>query len=951
MDDKTARLLLHAWLHDPPDKALDIQGHVARARQYLETIININQEQADQAADILASSLERSPTPPWQNAPGTIVGKEELRIHHLLVGSQDQHKLSPPELPRELQTQQVQQIIRELAQDLPRKYNRSGDEAKFLALWRWLPQQMALQLDPGYGLLPADTRVPDHTIWQHMDTVAALAPAVEHGQRRAVFLSFSVGPVQSFIAEARSLRDLWTGSMILAYLTAKAMEPVLRRYGPTAIIYPVLRGNPLIDGLWLQHQTGFPYPTPENTQKQEFRRRLIACLPNRFVAVVSRGPESEADQALELAKQVRRAAQEAWLQIADTVRDALKKKIPEEFADWDKLWDHAIKHQFDFRTVVLPWHEKFSEEDPQAQGNPDRLLTKWLLGREQLPPAIQQIRQFAQQVYPNGSAREIGRWQMRMELLSRVAEADKLLRRVPPPAGANGQWVPPKCSMTGRSEAMGPAQLAKFRQFWEVLSGQQPGSPPLSLGGVRVRRGERLGSVALVKRFAGPVFFAKKLDIDDRRLLRLPDTATVAARCWLERAKHRSGNNSLDFENPATWADDPGDAPPWSGHWLHWHSREEADRDETEDQPPKKLLKKLRHLTDPEQLGPSPTYYAVLMMDGDRLGQWLQGKLSPKLRHCYHPKLVQFFQNKGLGDHPGLEQNRLVTPAFHMAISEALANFSLHFVPDIVEEHLGVVVYAGGDDVLALLPLETALACAHELCRTYQQPWAKDHRGMWRMLMGPRATMSAALVVAHYKDDLRSVLREARHAEKQAKNQGRNVLHLVIRRRSGEHSRVLCPWEFVPLLQAWHQSFAQFNLYRPGDKQKFLTKRVSASDRWVYQLRRMLSDDPSQPWELPLEVFKSLLQRQLMRTEEQTWKHIGIALAQPLKQPFPPPGQRGTAQEAAELLIKCFDRYCEALEPQKRWPRKTQQQQERQVVQNFLGLWQAASFLARGRDR
>ena len=35
----------------------------------------------------------------------------------------------------------------------------------------------AAQLDPAYALLPADTRVPDHTIWHHADTATALLPA------------------------------------------------------------------------------------------------------------------------------------------------------------------------------------------------------------------------------------------------------------------------------------------------------------------------------------------------------------------------------------------------------------------------------------------------------------------------------------------------------------------------------------------------------------------------------------------------------------------------------------------------------------------------------------------------------------------------------------------------------------------------------------------------------
>ncbi|GEM_PF-304753 len=949
MKDPTARLLLHAWLHDPPDKALDIPHHVSRATEYLGAIIDLDQQDVKLVSDVLASAFERSPVPYWDDAKETLVPSSEIRFLHLLGISEDAQPELPaePELPQQLQQQQVTDFIRQLAQDLPRKYDRTGDEVQFLSLWRWLPQKLA-ELHPGYSLLPADTRVPDHTIWQHMDTVAALAPALEHGQERAAFLSFSVGPVQSFIASARSLRDLWTGSMILSYLTFQAMTPVLEQYGPTAIIYPVLRGNPLLDVLWLKPQPGFPWllgQGEESKQREELARRLIPCLPNRFVAVVSRGPRDGPDQAEQLAQSVREKAEQAWFELSNRVHNALEPVFSKIDRGWDQHWLHAIENQFDFRTVVLPWHRDVpgkEHEDPQAKGNPDRMLTRWLFGDDgHLPEALKLIREFAREICPRFSHHEIGRWQLRMELLGRVGAADKLLRKVPQAPAPNGQWVPPKCSMTGQTEAMGPTRLQDFAKFWQQAE-------QTAIRGVRIRRGERLGSVALVKRFAGPVFFVEKFQLEDRRLLRMADTATVAARCWLERAKQKDSETGFDFEKKETWADGSEKELAWSGHWLHWHDREEA---EEEEKPPELLRKKLKKLVHPDCLGQPPIYYAVLLMDGDRLGQWLQGKQSPPLRHSYHPKLIEHFkenkyaangQQKELLQHPALDQRRPVTPAFHMAISEALANFSLHFVPQIVQEYQGQLVYAGGDDVLALLPLETVLACAEELQQTYRKPWEKDSRGMWRMLMGSRATMSAAVVVAHYKDDLRSVLQAARDAEKAAKNQGRDVLQLVIRRRSGEHSGALCPWEFVEHLDQWRKLFSP-RLFFPASNTA--GEQTPASDRWVYQLHRVLKAAR----ELPLEAQQALLRRQLGRAEKETRRRVAQAL-RPTLPDSPPPSQQ-KEEDAGELLARCFEQFTEKLKPSRRWPQESPEQQQGNALEHFVLLWQAASFLARGRDR
>jgi len=55
-------------------------------------------------------------------------------------------------------------------------------------------------------------------------------------------------------------------------------------------------------------------------------------------------------------------------------------------------------------------------------------------------------------------------------------------------------------------------------------------------------------------------------------------------------------------------------------------------------------------------------------------------------------------------------------------------------VPDIVSRHHGTLIYAGGDDVLALLPTTTVLACARELKETYQREWARDSNDLPRML-------------------------------------------------------------------------------------------------------------------------------------------------------------------------------------------------------------------------
>jgi CRISPR-associated protein Cmr2 len=49
---------------------------------------------------------------------------------------------------------------------------------------------------------------------------------------------FTIGPVQSFIAQARKTHDLFAGSQIISELTGKSMEAVLQQGNGNSIVFP-----------------------------------------------------------------------------------------------------------------------------------------------------------------------------------------------------------------------------------------------------------------------------------------------------------------------------------------------------------------------------------------------------------------------------------------------------------------------------------------------------------------------------------------------------------------------------------------------------------------------------------------------------------------------------------------------------------------------------------------
>jgi CRISPR-associated protein Cmr2 len=428
---------------------------------------------------------------------------------------------------------------------------------------------------------------------------------------------------------------------------------------------------------------------------------------------------------------------------------------------------------------------------------------------------------------------------------------------------------------------MGPDDFSASRQFWEQAA------QSLSVEGVRLRRGEAHCAIALVKRFAVPAFLRKTLSLKTRDL-RFPDTWTIAAAEWLQRA-------GID------WRQDWG--VPWNGHWLHWSKR---DEDPEEAEPcPEELWRRIVWAREPKQLGKPPVYYAVLKLDGDDLGGWLRGENSPKVREVMHPKLVGYYERLGEPSKAGLEARRTVGPALHAAISTALANFALYVVPQVVAKYHGTVIYSGGDDSLILLPTSTALACARELQQAYCSDWYPQDQPQY-MLMGGRATVSGGLVVAHAADDLRLVLQEARRAEETAKEAGRNALAITIRRRSGEHTTAICPWDFVDTVKGWVEAFHK-----------------RASDRWVYHV----SAERETLAALPREAIQAEIRRQVSRADK------------PTPDLLPP-----------DRLAEAFRQFCDTtVTVDGGHPRRFASDGD--ALLHFLTLCQSASFLVRGKDK
>lgn len=146
------------------------------------------------------------------------------------------------------------------------------------------------------------------------------------------------------------------------------------------------------------------------------------------------------------------------------------------------------------------------------------------------------------------------------------------------------------------------------------------------------------------------------------------------------------------------------------------------------------------------------------------------------------------------GDQMGAKLSVLTKPEQHRAFSQALAQFASADVPAIVRKYdRAELIYAGGDDVLALLPLRVALACADEIRTAYAKKLGEVLGKPAKPEDSPTMSAGIAVVPSNYPLDI--ALNLARDAEHSAKHDyGRDAI--VITESHGTQQRIAgAKWE------------------------------------------------------------------------------------------------------------------------------------------------------------
>lgn len=818
------RRKLSAYLHDSPDKVIRIVDHEDRAKTLAQPEGFQPEETSRKSADIAASAADRLPWPKDKLGDQVLCRSAfdptDNSLRHPLGNSSIEFSrpFSSPDSALEI-SQKTRPLI---ADEDPR--------AAFICAWRFW-QNWASAADERFACLPADTRIPDHTIWNHLAVTSAFQgclggslkdwlDARSKGQKpnpppdRPAFLLFAIGPVQDFIAAARNTRDLWSGSYLLSYLTGTALARIALDFGPDHVIFPTLANQPILDLLlrreiWDRHRAAngaelwraFGYYDERGKE-----RLLTPGVSNRFLALL---PATMAEHprwqtpdpagrtgASRYAAHLENEVRETLRRIAKSVADHCTEKAPGK-VDTDRF-EAQLKKLLEVHWQVLPWPERIEAaaawsahlpgQDDEHPLDPFRGVGAML---DRMPVKHRDPWCFRdQQVGTEGKAGSLAQvsnaWSALFALLSWEFDAVKATRAFS--AWSDGGWQVDrrqnKDSLNGKEEVC--LEVPDEEREAKALSRS------LACGNENVLKPrDSLGASTLLKRLWHLTWLSKEHQFNPQYPdfdFAMPNTRSIAA--------HQPSASSAD--------DEPG-------------SEEEGK------------------------------YFAILALDGDEMGKWISGVKCAEIAGHISGEARDYFTRHENCEF--LQVRRPLSPSFHLQFSELLANFGLHCTRRIVEAYDGRLIYSGGDDVLAMLPADTAIPCARALRAAFRgertlpglaagvvdrssprrEDWKSDrttllfsvaHEGFVKLtedaaphgsgaraglldepvgfpflVPGPAADCSVGIAIAHFKSPLQDVVREAQRAEKRAKEElGRSAVAVTLLKRSGETIHWGCQW-------------------------------------------------------------------------------------------------------------------------------------------------------------
>lgn len=218
---------------------------------------------------------------------------------------------------------------------------------------------------------------------------------------------------------------------------------------------------------------------------------------------------------------------------------------------------------------------------------------------------------------------------------------------------------------------------------------------------------------------------------------------------------------------------------------------------------------------------------------------------------------------KADGDHMGALLQKARTLADSRRISEHLHRFA-STVGQIVRTHRGHAIYAGGDDVLALVPLPQAVACARALAGDFAKIMSEvaEEIGVDRDA-GP--TLSVGVGIGHIMEPLGRLRERAARAEHRAKHLAgqppRNALAILLGIRSGGELAWRAQWSRSQAFQALNDFGEAYVAGQLSSRVAYDLRAIDLRFRALSRLTRDSSDETEESRGMQMAEVVRMLER------------------------------------------------------------------------------------------
>ncbi len=820
-----------ALLHDPPHKAWVVLGeagwrgrggHEAEARRLAERVLRGTPLEG--ALGLLESEGVR-------NADRWAAAEDRQRLERIRENPWGWTAIANPFNPRYTfnSAPPAPLKVEEFAGRLNSVLGEAGNKGMAYHLLYALLEPLWWLTTRSMG--PADTRIPHHTVFDHLYATASTVNLVPSGQ--LVYLDLA--GIQGFVAPARRLADYWAGSWLVSAMMWYTVAEVVEIYGPDILLMPTARLNPFYY-YWLSGRV-------KGKARGELERVAGALLPDGWplqpvmpgtvLLALPRGPPPNGSSWREYFE---RRYREIWSHVVDAAAGEVSRMLGEALGDEEaarrvaevvrlvrgapplRLIVNIVPHRFEGRGST-EYAEKVREvttkkpvdtlkvamgstvdwgslTEPGGEGQAVYRVCNMCYQLPGLVRLVYRDDKLIVEVWDEGAYNELG-----------AVKKDKSIGALLRP----GEALCPYC-LVKRAVSRTPVLEKVLREVFGHSTGFKglvfPSTGDMAALDYKLRLLDLLlenGDKA-----------KELLDKIKENLDKLKGEAHIEAMAEYLYRKHKASNITdkdriprIPLEKLNKAVEDAiyggklrlGDNPLWRAVYMLVIGEAEPFLLGSAARLVHEAIREV--LGAPKGLGRPKLYYAVVRADGDNIGETLKGRLATVCSAKEYYELLYRSLRKHGGRLPPRGEEELPriasqlaerssasstgngdatyivpTPSYHAAVSRALMAAA---VRDIyaVREAGGFVVYAGGDDLAILLP--TYLGGESPVLKAVKE----TRRAYWGLHMYPPGFIvddvlgvvpallaggrSYGVRLAHYRDPMRWEIERAADLEGKAK--------------------------------------------------------------------------------------------------------------------------------------------------------------------------------------